>query len=135
MGHAPTPVILLISDDSRFIYLIARYGSRCGGQVINASTLYAALAQIQQARPALVVLDGLLSPPDGWQILRALKADPATCAILVALASAVGDEARAWEEGADYWLAQPVLYDDFLAVLRTIDAVARHTPPGSRDED
>jgi CheY-like chemotaxis protein len=120
MGPATTPAILLISDDSQFIYLIARYGNRCGGQVISATSLHAALAQIQQARPALVMLDGLLSPPDGWHILRALKADPATRAIPVALASAVGDEARAWEEGADYWLAQPVLYDDFLAVLRAI---------------
>jgi DNA-binding response OmpR family regulator len=122
MGHATTPVILLISDDSQFIYLIARYGNRCGGQIISASTLHAALAQIHQARPALVVLDGLLAPPEGWHILRALKADPATCAIPLALASAVGDEVRAWEEGTDYWLAQPVLYDDFLAVLQAIGA-------------
>ena len=122
MLHAPTPVILLISDDSLFIYLIARYGNRCGGQVISASTLHATLAQIQQARPALVVLDGLFLPPEGWHILRALKADPATRAIPVALASAIGDEARAWEEGADYWLAQPVLYDAFLAVFQAIGA-------------
>jgi CheY-like chemotaxis protein len=122
MGHAPTPVILLISDDAQFIYLIGRYGNRCGGQIISASTLHAALAQIQQARPALVVLDGLRAPPEGWHILRALKADPATRAIPVALASAVGDEARAWEEAADYWLAQPVLYDDFVAVLQAIGA-------------
>jgi CheY-like chemotaxis protein len=122
MEPAATPVILLISDDSQFIYLIARYGNRRGGQVISAGSLHTALAQIQQARPALVLLDGLLSPPDGWHILRVLKADPATCAIPVALASAVGDEARAWEEGADYWLAQPVLYDDFLAVLQAIGA-------------
>jgi CheY-like chemotaxis protein len=122
MVQAPTPIILLISADSLFIYLIARYGNRCGGQLINATTLYAALAQIQQARPALVVLDGLLSPPEGWHILRALKADPATCAIPVALASAIGDEARAWEEGADYWLAQPVLYDAFLALFQAIGA-------------
>lgn len=135
MGHATTPIILLISDDSQFIYLIARYGNRCGALVISASTLHAVLAQIQQARPALMVLDGLLSPPEGWHILRALKAEPGTSAIPVALASAVGDEARAWEEGADYWLAQPVLYDDFLAVLQAIGALAHHTRPGSRDED
>ena len=120
MGCATAPVILLISDDSLFIYLITRYGNRCGGQVIYANSLHAALAQIQEARPALVVLDGLIPSSGSWQILRALKANPATRTIPVALASTVGDEARAWEEGTDYWLAQPVLYDDFLAVLQAI---------------
>ena len=120
MGRVTAPVILLISDDSLFIYLIARYCNRCGGQVISANTLDAVLAQIQQARPTLMVLDGLTSLSSGWHILRALKADPATRAIPIALASAVGDEARAWEEGTDYWLAQPVLYDDFLAVVQAI---------------
>jgi DNA-binding response OmpR family regulator len=124
MGH-DTPVILLISDDVQFTYLVARYGNRCGTRVISVTTLEAALSQIQRARPALVVLDGLLAPPGSWPSLQALKAGPATGVIPVALASAVGDEARAWGEGADYWLAQPVLYDDFLAVLQASGALVR----------
>jgi hypothetical protein len=33
------------------------------------------------------------------------------------ICSALADGIRIWEEGADYYLGKPVMYDDFVAML------------------
>ena len=127
MTRDSRPIVLLISGDPRLIYLIERYGRSSGCRVVGAQTEEEALTQIHHERPTLILLDVYLPPPDCWHIFAALKADRASHDIPVAVCSAITDEARAWEEGVDYWLAHPVLYDDYLAVLAATGALPLHT--------
>ena len=127
MARDPRPIVLLISGDPRFIYLIERYGRSSGCRVVGANTEEEALTQIHHERPTLILLDVYLPPLDCWHIFAALKADRATHDIPAAVCSAITEEARAWEEGADYWLAQPVLYEDFLTVLAATGTLPPHT--------
>lgn len=122
--HHAAALVLLIGDDRQFSYLIERFGRSHGSQVVSAVTLDEARSIIDTARPALIVLHGLFASSDDWRVLRALKREPATRDISVAVCSAAVDEVRAREAGADYWLAQPVLYHDFTAVLGMADAGA-----------
>lgn len=119
MPHQTVITVLLIGDDLQFTYLIERYGHSCGCRVVNVASVDEAFSMINERRPALIVLHGLHVSADDWRALRILKRERATCDIPVAVCSAAVDEVRAWEAGVDYWLAQPVLYVDFLAALAT----------------
>jgi signal transduction histidine kinase len=75
----------------------------------------------------IIVLDMLLSGSDGRQVLRTLKAQPATRAIPVIMFSAYPSaEASAWEAGADAFLAKPFEGEDLLASIARLLS-ASHT--------
>lgn len=115
MNEAPT--ILLIDDDPGFAYLVQRYAQTSGVRFVGAAELDDALTLARSLQPVLILIDLTLPPIDGWQIVQALRAEQSTRAIPLAICSSVLDQARAWEEGADYCLPKPVMYSDFLAVL------------------
>lgn len=111
------PAILLIDDDPSFTYLIQRYAHTSGCRLISTSAANSALGLAQREHPALIVVDLLVAPVDGWRVVQQLKADQQTQAIPLAVCSTLLDHERAWDEGADYCLPKPVMYDDFLAML------------------
>ena len=111
------PTILLIANHPQFMYLIKRYSERSGCRVITTSAVEVALALMLRDRPAMVLLHLMSWPHDGWPILRRLKENRATHNIPITIISALADEARARDEGAAYWLWQPVMYADFLDAL------------------
>jgi PAS domain S-box-containing protein len=78
----------------------------------------AALAAVRARRPDVVVADVMMPELDGFALLAALRADPATRGIPVILLSArAGDDAtlRAIEAGADDYLVKPFTARDLLA--------------------
>jgi CheY-like chemotaxis protein len=125
MTTSAQPSLLLIANHPQFIYLIERYGERCGRQISSADTIDKAVERMRQDRPALVLLHLTGWSHDGWPILRDLKQHCAAHNIPIVIISAVADEARARAEGAAYWLWQPVMYGDFLTAL----AAAGILPP------
>ena len=110
------PVILVIDEDPRFTYLIERYALGCGCRCMRAHDADGTLVLARQEPPALIVLD-IATHAGGRQLVQRLKADPATRIIPIVICSAVVDGVRIWEEGADYFLGKPVMYDDFVATL------------------
>jgi CheY-like chemotaxis protein len=113
------PAILVLGDDQQFIYLIRRYALGCGCRCIGAADVGATLELVPREQPALIVLDiAAHSSSNGRSLVQRLKADPTTHAIPIAICSAVVDGVRIWEEQADYFLGKPVMYDDFVAILR-----------------
>jgi putative two-component system response regulator len=120
------PTLLLIASHPQFIYLIKRYGEQSGCRVISAGTLDTALELMLQDRPAMVLLHLLSWPHDDWQTLRRLKAHRTIGDIPITIISALADEARARDEGAAYWLWQPVMYADFRAALAVTGVLPQH---------
>jgi CheY-like chemotaxis protein len=109
--------MLIVEDDPAFIYLIYRYCIRAGLSLVSTSRGEEALDLARKERPALILLDIRLPGMDGWEVLRELKTDPTTTDIPVVLCSALSEEERAIEEGADGYLRKPVQYRDIVAVL------------------
>lgn len=71
----------------------------------------AGLARVRDARPDLVLLDVKMPRMDGFEALRALRADPATRSLPVVMfsSSEVGaDVERARTLGADGYLTKPL---------------------------
>jgi DNA-binding response OmpR family regulator len=111
------PIILVIDEDPQFTYLIERYALGCGCRCIRAEDADRTLLLAQLERPALIVLDVATHAASGRQLVQRLKAERATHDIPIVICSAVVDGVRIWEEGADYFLGKPVMYDDFVATL------------------
>ncbi|HEU5327022.1 MAG TPA: ATP-binding protein [Thermomicrobiales bacterium] len=120
-GAAPdAPVggrVLLADDNADMRQYVARLlGQRYTVETApdGAAALAAALAQ----PPDLVLTDVMMPRLDGFQLLRALRADPRTSAIPVILLSArAGEEAQVegLDTGADDYLVKPFAARELLA--------------------
>ena len=118
MSNDKTPTLLLIDNDAEFAYLIERYSASNGWRVVWERAIPIAEDRWHAASPTAILLNLLLPGDDGWHFLRELKSRPATRRIPVAVYSSVPDEARAQAEGADFYLPQPVLFQDFARILK-----------------
>jgi len=114
------PIVMVVEDDSQSLYLMERYARTSGYQLVNAWQGGEALTLARQARPAVILLDIVLSGIMGWEVLQALRADPITCHIPVIICSALDEAENAQEAGANGYLRKPVYYQDFLAALRDV---------------
>jgi len=71
----------------------------------------------------LIVLDVMLPRMDGWQVLEALRANPATAQMPVLFLTArdeVHDRVRGLELGADDYLVKPFAFAELVARIRTL---------------
>lgn len=95
---APTAAdqILLIEDHEEMRYLFHRLLAGASFHLLEAADGIAGLQQARTERPNLICLDLMLPKLDGFQVLQALKADPATAQIpvLILTAKTLSDEER-----------------------------------------
>ena len=118
------PVVVLVDDDRASLDLVEAYLDGSPTRVLRARDGVEALELIRRVLPAAVVLDIKLPRLDGWQVLAELKADPATAAMPVVIASVVDDRPRGLALGADVYLRKPVSRDELVDALRQVGVLA-----------
>ena len=94
-----------------------------GWEVVHASDGRSGIALAGQCNPALILLDIQLPQMDGYEVARALKADPAVAPIpIVAVTSyaMAGDREAALGAGCQGYIEKPIDPDTF------VDAVEAH---------
>ena len=94
-----------------------------GVELVVATTGEAGLALARDRLPAAVVVDINLPGISGFEVLRRLRADPATAAIPVLALSASAmthDRERGLEAGFVRYLTKPVQIDELLGALARI---------------
>jgi len=102
------PLVLVVDDDPAVVDLIGRSLVREGYRVRSASNGRDALALARELQPRLITLDVMMPSLDGWSVLTALKAEPATRAIPVVMISIVEDKQLGFALGAADYLTKPV---------------------------
>jgi PAS domain S-box-containing protein len=120
---APGPgqtLILAIDDDPNAIDLLRENLSEVGYHIVGASSGADGLQKARAMRPAAIILDILMSPKDGWEILRELKQDDLTRDIPVIVLSIVDDCERGYRLGAADYLVKPLDRDAILATLERV---------------
>jgi DNA-binding response OmpR family regulator len=103
--------LVVVADDDEDILMLVRATLTAGGyEVAVARNGAAAVALLQERRPAAVVLDIAMPELDGLEVLSRLRADPATADLPVVLLSARAQEsdvARGYELGASKYIRKP----------------------------
>ena len=113
--------ILLVDDNADMRDYVKRLLSE-RWQVETAANGAIALSLIQQQLPDLVLTDVMMPELDGFQLLNALRDDPATTSIPIILLSArAGEEATisGLEAGADDYLIKPFSARELVARVTT----------------
>lgn len=115
--------ILVIEDEPKTGDYLQRGLSESGFAVRLARNGRDGLAIALEDEIELVVLDVMLPRMDGWQVLEALRANPATGQIQVLFLTArdeVQDRVRGLELGADDYLVKPFAFVELVARIRTL---------------
>ena len=124
MSETVPALILVVNDDEATRYMIRKVTERAGYRVLEASTGTEALRQARAARPDLVILDIKMPDLDGYEVCRALKADPETAgtSVLQTSATFVTSEKKilGLESGADGYLVQPFEGTELIATVRAL---------------
>ena len=102
------PLILAVDDDPAVLDILSRNLAREGYAVRTAATGKEALALARELQPRLITLDVMMPSMDGWSVLTALKADPATAEIPVVMISIVDDRQLGFSLGAADYLTKPI---------------------------
>src|SRR5450830_827623 len=113
--------ILIIEDTSANLKLAVFLLESVGHTVFSAADAEAGVALARSERPDLILMDIQLPGMDGLQATGLLKADEATRGIPVIALTALamkGDEERIRAAGCDGYIAKPLSYRDFLAIIQ-----------------
>jgi CheY-like chemotaxis protein len=113
-------VLLVVEDNEAVIRAFRRYLVGYNYQVIGATTGAEALRLAHEVNPVAITLDVMIPSQDGWEILQALKKDPATEHIPVVICSVLEDPDLAHSLGAAAYLRKPIAQADLLAMLDSL---------------
>ncbi len=115
---------ILIVDDERPLAEMIRINFPPAQ--FEASTCYngrEALAEAEQNRPDLIVLDVMMGGMDGWETLSALKSNSKTASIPVIMCTAKDgpqDVQKSFQYGAQAYIIKPINFAKLLAKVSAI---------------
>jgi CheY-like chemotaxis protein len=102
--------VLIIDDEIHIRRLIAQMLELAGYQVLEAAGGSEALRLMEQTKPDVITCDIFMPGMNGFEVLEAIKSEPATAEIPVIMLTAIGQEkdtARAKALGADDYITKP----------------------------
>ncbi len=118
------PKRILAVDDQRHIARLMEVTlARAGYDVMVAHDGPEALVKARENVPDLVILDVMMPGIDGFEVLRRLKADPATEPIPVIMLTAKTDSEdalRGYDRGAQWYLSKPFDPEQLLVYVNNV---------------
>jgi two-component system phosphate regulon response regulator PhoB/two-component system alkaline phosphatase synthesis response regulator PhoP len=121
--------IAVIDDEPDIIHLVSIHLRKAGFSVDSFANGRSLLKYLEASTPDLVILDLMLPDLDGFDVCRAMKADPRHAEIPIIMLTARGqetDKVAGLELGADDYLTKPFSPKELVARVR---AVLRRTIP------
>jgi DNA-binding response OmpR family regulator len=126
--------VLVVDDEPTIGEVVSRYLERAGYEARVAEDGLAALDAVAERPPDLIVLDLMLPGLDGLEVMRRVRAEDRSSAII--LLTAKGDESDrivGLRLGADDYVVKPFSPAELVArvdaVLRRVDTVGADEPP------
>ena len=119
--------VLIVEDNAANMKLATILLQSAGHTVLGASDAETGLMLAREQQPGLILMDIQLSGMDGLEATKLLKQSDATQGIPVIALTALamkGDEERIRAAGCDGYIAKPVGYREFLALISSHLALA-----------
>lgn len=114
------PTILLVEDDRTLREVLALNLERQGFTVRQAADGEAALAEVRQSPPDLIVLDVMLPKLDGLSVCRIIRAESDVPIILLTARTGEVDKIVGLESGADDYVTKPFSIGELVARVRAV---------------
>ncbi len=102
------PIIVSIDDDPEVIALMRDSLAPAHFRVVGALNGDRGMELARILKPFAITLDIMMPEKDGWQVLRAIKADPELCSIPVIIMSIVSERSLGFSLGVTDYLVKPV---------------------------
>jgi len=118
----PAATILVVDDSPVNLQVLVRTLHGTGHRILAARDGRTALDIVKRARPDLVLLDVMMPEIDGFEVCRAIKADPAGHDTIVIFLSALGDvsdKVSGLQLGAVDYITKPIQAEEVLARVAT----------------
>jgi two-component system alkaline phosphatase synthesis response regulator PhoP len=118
------PSVLIVDDEQHIRLLIEQTLEELeddGVELMTAVDGEEAMIVMANQHPELVLLDVMMPKMNGFEVCRAIRADPATAGATVILLTAKGqaeDREHGFAAGADQYLTKPFDPDDLLRRTR-----------------
>lgn len=121
--------ILIVEDDPAIRSMEARILGASGFEITTVEEGTSALRAVKETSFDLVLLDVMMPGLNGFEVARALGADPATRDLPILFATALGDDkvmAEGFAAGASLYLVKPFTTSTLLTMVRAALASGRH---------
>jgi two-component system alkaline phosphatase synthesis response regulator PhoP len=119
--------VLVAEDEANIVESLRFLMIRAGLEVRIATDGPSALRMVRESPPDLMLLDIMLPGCDGFEVLRAIRANPQHGRVRVMMLTAKGreiDRARALELGVDDFVTKPFSTRDVMARVRGLVGLA-----------
>jgi CheY-like chemotaxis protein len=121
-GATDGVTVLIVDDNPKLLKLLSEALSELGGlRVVTAEDGAHGLQCYFETRPQCVVIDVKMPNLDGYQLVHALRGDPASAATPLVILSALAqdkDRLAGMLSGSDCYLIKPVTPLELLATIR-----------------
>src|SRR3989440_8994156 len=119
--------VLVVDDDPDIRSLLRVLLERAGHQVLDAPDGKAALREVFERRPDLVVLDVTMPELDGWKTLERIRDVSDVPVMMLTAAASEVEKVRALGAGADGYVVKPFGRQELVA---RVQALLRRAQPG-----
>jgi len=115
-----TTSVLVVDDEPQVVWLLQFSLEAEGYRTFAARDGIAALHEVREHRPSLMLLDIMMPVLDGWSVLEQLQELPESerpRVVVVSARSSLRDRAKAAELGADAFVVKPFAVDELIDLL------------------
>ena len=128
------PLVLTVDDEEHITELIAMALGFNGFDVVRAASGRAALAEVEAARPDLILLDVMLPDLDGFEVARRLRQGQRATAVPIIFLTAkdtTADKVEGLRLGVDDYVTKPFSIEE---LIERVKAVLRRSAGSSGND-
>ncbi len=123
--------ILIVDDEKRLVSLVQSYLAQEGYRAVAAYNGKEALAVAEKENPDLIILDIMMPEMNGYEFMRAHRAEKDTPIIMLTAKVEDDDKIIGLELGADDYVAKPFKPRELMARVRNVlRRVGKNEPKG-----
>lgn len=115
-------LVLAVDDIPLNVLLVQKMLSRFNFRLKTAANGQQALDSVAEEKPDLILLDLMMPGIDGFEVIRRLRAEPATADIQIVILSALNsneDVVKGFNVGANDFIMKPIIMEKLLSCVVT----------------